>query len=336
MNTKSFAVLAGATALSLAAAVGTVAMDRTEPALASAGQLLLPGLESSLGDVATITVRKGDFEQIVEQRDGIFVDQISGYPVDQTTIRELVGTMALAQIAEAKTNDPLRHGDLALAPHDAEEGAGTQIVLSADDDTVIADLIVGNRDFTLGGGSGGQYVRRGDEEATWLVSGNMNPPTRRSTWFETRLVEEEAESIVDAKLVTTSGEVFAFERIDDEFALATDLEIGQVPSENQVARIPRVFANFDFDDVRPDSPLRSSGASLSIRTDAGLQVTLVGVVAQDEADDERTWVRINVGGEGEAADALRERVDGFQFALQSSDATVFNFTSEDLIEAPSS
>lgn len=44
-------------------------------------------------------------------------------------------------------------------------------------------------------------------------------------------------------------------------------------------------------------------------------------------------MRIVVDGSGEAADALRGRTDGFEFALSSYDAQVLGWTLEDLTEA---
>lgn len=330
MKQKSFFTLAGVTALSVVAAAASLTFDRGDPALASAGERLLPGLEDAAGDIARLTFREGTFEMEVERRDGAYVDARSGYPIETGLLQEIVGAMTLAEIAEAKTVDPDRHADLGLAAFDAEDGAGSEVVLEDGSGDVIAHVIAGDRDYTLGGITGGQFVRRGGEDATWLARARIDPPTRRSGWFETRLFETGAEEIVGATLVPDEGGHIDFVRKDDAFVLDVAVPEGRVARDTRVSRIPRLFATLDFDDVRAASGAAETGARLSAETADGLTVSLVALAAAKE--DDRTWVRIDMDGIGDNADALRSRTDGFEFALPSADAEVLGWTLDDLTE----
>lgn len=330
MTLKSFFILAGATVLSVAAAAATLTFDRGTPALAGAGERLFPGLDGAAAEIARVTLREGDFEAVIERRDGTFVDAASGYPVDTEMLQEIVGGLTLAEIAEAKTSDPARWGDLGLAAVDAEEGAGSEIVLADEAGDEIARVVVGERDYTLGGLTGGQYVRRGDEEATWLARARIVPPSRRSGLFDTRLFETEAGSIVRASLTPEEGEEIAFVLMGASLALENEPPVGRVERDSQIARIPRLFATLDFDDVRAAGEAGESGAALSAETEDGITITLTALEPDEE--DDRTWVRIAVEGSGEAADGLRTRTEGFEFALQTSDAQVLGWTLDDLTE----
>ncbi|MGB0497807.1 MAG: DUF4340 domain-containing protein [Rubricella sp.] len=334
MTRTSFFLLAGATALSVVAAAATLTFDRTAPAVAAAGERLFPGLETSAGDIARLTFREGDFEAVIERRDGVFVDAASGYPVDTETLQEIVGALTLAEIAEAKTTDPARHADLGLAALDAEDGAGSEIVLENGAGETIAHVIAGDRDFTLGGISGGQYVRRGGEDATWLARVRIDPPTRRSGWFDTRLFETEAEDIVAASLTPAEGAPLQFARDGADFLLEVSLPEGTTPRDSQIARIPRLFATLDFDDVRAASDAAETGIRLSAETAEGVTITLISL--ESEADDSATWVRIGVEGSTDAARALAARVDGVEFALPNADAQVLEWSLDDLTETAES
>lgn len=276
---KSFFILAAATALSVAAAVATLVFDRSAPAMTAAGERLFPGLENAANDIARLTFREGDFEAVVERRDGAFVDAASGYPVDKEVLHDIVGAMTLAEIAEAKTTDRARLADLGLADVGAEDGAGSEIILEDGAGDVIAHVIAGDRDFTLGGITGGQFVRRGGEDAAWLARTRIDPPTRRSGWFDSRLAEMDVESIVRASLTPEDGEPIAFAREDEEFRLETAAPEGRGPNESRISRIPRLFETLDFDDVRAAGDASETGVRLSAETSEGMTVTLVALEA---------------------------------------------------------
>ncbi|PRY22519.1 uncharacterized protein DUF4340 [Aliiruegeria haliotis] len=330
MARTSFFILAGATALTLFAAAGTAVFDRSAPALAAAGEKLFPDLDARSATIASVTVRDGDFEAVIQRRDGIFVDAASGYPVAQDALQELVGSIGLAEIAEAKTTDPTRHADLGLADPTAGDGAGTEVILENAEGGRIAHVIAGDRDITLGGTTGGQFLRRGDENETWLARARIEPPTRRAGWFETRLFETDADRITSATLQPATGAAIAFERSGDDFIIGANLLDGKEQDDGHVARIPRLFETLDFADVRPDGGEADTGVHLSASMEAGTHITL-HTLPGSEGDDRR-WVRIEVQGETKAADALRSRVDGFAFALSANDAKILGWTLADLSE----
>lgn len=181
MTRKSFLYLLGATVLSVLAAVVVLVFDRGAPVMAEAGQRLFPGLDAASADIARLVLRDGDTETVIERRDGSYVDAASGYPVDTEVLHEIVGALTLAEIAEAKTTDPARHADLDLAAPGAEDGAGREIVLEDADGDVIAHAIVGKRDYTLGGLTGGQFLRRGARTRHgWPVPGSTRPAAARA------------------------------------------------------------------------------------------------------------------------------------------------------------
>lgn len=335
MTRKSFLMLAAATALSVVAAVTAQVFERTAPAIAAAGQKLFPGLETAAGrhrprNVPRRRFRDGDRAQGRRlRRCGL------GIPGrHRSAARDRSGALTLAEIAEAKTSDAARHADLRLADPGAGEGAGSEIVLASGSGDTIAHAIVGKRDATLGGITGGQYLRRGGEDETWLVRARILPSTRRAGWFDTRLFETGADDIVSASLTPKSDEAISFAREDGSFVLKRQLEDGKTARESRIARIPRLFATLDFDDVRALGDAAQSGPRLRAETADGIAITLAAVEQKD--DDGRTWVRIAVDGSGDAADALRKRTRDFEFALTAGDAEILGWTLDDLVESAES
>ncbi|MGX0876683.1 hypothetical protein ACSSV4_001365 [Roseovarius sp. MBR-154] len=333
MNQKSFLMLGGATALSLVAAGATLFGSGNAPAFAEAGEPLFPGLAEASADVASLEIREGDFAITIESRDGVFVDAASGFPVDPDPLRDLVSGMTMATIAEAKTADPARHADLQLAAIGDDEGAGSEIILRDGDGDTLAHVIAGQRDFTLGGVTGGQYVRRGDEDATWLVHARLDPPISRAGWFDTRLMEVDAALLTGATLTTEDGSVIAMSGADGTLTIDPLLMTGRVPAENQLNRIVRLFETLDFADVRAGmaSDSEAAGPALQASLEDGTTITLTQVSGSDGADETR-WFRIDVSGNTELASTTA----GFEFSMSSSDAEVFSWTLDDLTEETAS
>ncbi|WP_227272072.1 DUF4340 domain-containing protein [Roseobacter weihaiensis] len=337
MNQKSFLLLGGATALSLIAAGATLFGSGNAPAFAEAGEPLFPGLAEASAYVARLEVREGDFAITIESRDDVFVDAASGFPVDPEPLRDLVSGMTMATIAEAKTADPSRHADLQLASIGAEEGAGSEIILLDGDGDTLAHVIAGQRDFTPGGVTGGQYVRRSDEDATWLVHARLDPPSSRAGWFDTRLMEVDAIELTGATLTTEDGSVIAMSGADGTLTIDPLLMTGRVPAENQLNRIVRLFETLDFADVRAGMAIGSeaAGPSLKASLEDGTTITLTQV-SGSEGGDETRWFRINASGSTQISEELAATTTGFEFSMSSSDAEVFDWTLDDLTEETAS
>lgn len=335
MNQKSFLMLGGATALSLIAAGATLFGSGNAPAFAEAGEPLFPGLAEASAEVARLEIREGDFAITIESRDGVFVDAASGFPVDPEPLRDLVSGMSLATIAEAKTADPARHAALQLASTGVEDGAGSETILFDAGGDTIAHVIAGKRDFTLGGVTGGQYVRRGDEAATWLVHARLDPPTRRAGWFDTRLMEVDAANITGVNLTTEDGTVISMTGSEGTLTVDPLLMTGRTQADNQLDRIVRLIETLDFTDVRPASDEAETGPALEARLQDGTLLTMTQI-GEPKEDASNAWFRISAAGETETAVELAAKLEGFEFSMSSSDAEIFAWTLDDLTEETAS
>ncbi|MEO1025072.1 MAG: DUF4340 domain-containing protein [Pseudomonadota bacterium] len=331
MKQKSFLMLAGATGLSILAAGATLFSSGNAPAFAEAGERLFPELEQKASEVAKLELRDGAFEMTIELRDGTFVDAASGYPVDLEPLKKLVSGMTLAEIAEAKTSDPARHADLELAAAGAETGSGSEVVLFDDGGDQIAHVIAGQRDFTLGGVTGGQYVRRGGEDASWLVHARLDPPSNRAGWFETRLMDVDSSEISSVSLTTSEGQVISMTGTDGSLSIDPLLMDGRAPAENNLSRIVRLIETLDFTNVRASQGSEDGGASIQTTLADDTTVTLTALTAS-ESDSEAQWFRINAIGGTDISEALAGKVDGFEFSMSSADAEIFGWTLDDLTE----
>lgn len=359
MTAKNLLSLAAITLAVVLMAMITANYANLGDAIEERGQAVVPGLAGKANSVALIEVDSGDGPTTIIKKSGKFQDA-EGYPAKPSVVTSLIQNLALLTIEERKTADASRFGELELkTPGDkASSEAGERVVLKDASGGVIADLIVGARDYTVGGTRGGQFVRRTSSDQSYLVRGSVSPPVSRVNWFETTLGDVKAADIRTVKATAGKQMQYEFQRVGADLALQ-GLPDGRKLDAAKRQRVERLFGPIAFTNVRakPDDAPAITGPVLAATTKDGLTVTLSMVAPADDApkpnaeagaeppkadqkDPNAGWVRITANATSPAAkaaaDALAKKVEGFEFRFSSNDTELFSFTTPDFIEQPPS
>lgn len=336
MNPKSFVVLAGVTAVVCAGAVASSLSWSSGSAVSKRGETFLPSLAKSAGEIGSIVIETPD-ETVTLMREGDrFVDS-SGYPIKPQAARNLLASVSVLKIEEKKTADVGRHEDLELAPPDAKTGGGKQISFLGKDGKALTGLVAGERDSSVGGVSGGQYVRALGNDQTYLVRGSVKLPYSRAGWFNNKLLEIDVKTVTGFSVNSGEGARVGLTKVADKLKLV-DLPAGKVEDEDKIRRLSRLFGGLTFADVRKaegDAP--AEAPVLTVGTADGLSVTLTNS-AMDKEDVR--WIRIAAestkdSGKEQAA-ALAAKFGGFEFKITSYDGEPFGWKIDDLTKAPGS
>ncbi len=336
MNSKSFLILAGTTAVAAALAVTSSLSWNSGSAVSDRGEIFLPSLAKNGADIGAITIETAE-ETMTLERDGDRFLDASGYPVKREAARELLASVSVLQIEENKTSDATRHADLELAPPEAKVGAGKKITFLAKDGKPLAGLIAGKSDSTVGGVSGGQYVRSLDNDQTYLARGSVKLPYSRAGWFENKLLEFEAKVVTSAGVTAGEGAKVSLTKVGDKLKLV-DLPEGKLEDDEKINRLTRVFGNLSFSDVRTakgDAPAAAPAVRLAIQDGVSFTVTSV---AKDK--ENAHWIRI---GAVETKDSAKDKAakfakkfDGFDFKISSYDGETFGWKIDDFTKTPGS
>lgn len=340
MTPRSFIALAAVTVLAVGGAVATSLSGAASSAIAERGEPLFPGLLEKANRIAEVRVDSpDDSEDALVRREGEgFVDS-SGYPVRIGAIRELVASIAGMVIEERKTDDPARLPELELAEPDAEDGPGEHVALLDDQGKPIVDLIAGDRDYSVGGAIGGQYVRRADDNQAWLVRGAVRLPGRRADWFENELMKVEAERIAAISITNEKGTV-ELKRAGEALEIV-DLPEGKEPDTTKLERVQHAFRRLALYDVR--KARAEAGAQVTatvvITLDDGTRVTLERLAAADEQEEKNPWFRLSAtapegGTLDEAAKLIAERGGRFEFKLEYQPRNAAGWGLDDLTVKP--
>jgi Domain of unknown function (DUF4340) len=333
MNARQLIVLAALAAVSVVATAAVMRTNATTVASDHRGELVIPALRTRAKELTGLTVRDGSSTMAIERRDNEFVAE-SGFPIKIDAIRDLVGSAAELTFEEARTADPKRYGELGLADPGGEN-AGKEIVFKAGSGD-LADVIVGNRDTTVGSAGGGEFVRLKGAPQTWLVRGSVRLPSTQTAWYVPLDFDIKRNEIKKIELSGGDREgviVVADPAHAGEFTLEKIPE-NHTPETFKISRLATPIDAFSFEDVRRrTAPAPADARRLTAETADGVRVTLASVGPVSDG-----WVQATVeatnDGKRDQANALAAKTANFEFRLPSQEAEVLGWTVKDLTAEP--
>ncbi|OHC73814.1 MAG: hypothetical protein A3G18_00600 [Rhodospirillales bacterium RIFCSPLOWO2_12_FULL_58_28] len=194
----------------IAAALSTGARDSRQ-AVEGTGQKAFPRLLNTINDVNTIAIKHPNGAMTIERYpDRWGVVEKGGFPVQGVAVRKFLLDLARLEQAEAKTGNKERHAQLNLLDPANENANSTGITIKDKGGKVMAALIVGNNAGALKGLSG-TYIRKPDDDQTWLAGSELNVSVRARDWVEKAIIDIPPKNIAkvvirhpDASILTVS------------------------------------------------------------------------------------------------------------------------------------
>ena len=331
MNTKHLTTLAVLAAVSVAATAWVLRTSAPTMASDRRGEAVVPSLVAKANDITGLSIRDSIGTLAIERRDNRFVAADSGYPIKTDAVRDVVASSAELSFQEARTSDPARYGDLGLADPGAKD-AGKEVTLrTAGGD--LASLIVGNSDATVGGPTGGVFIRIKGQPQTFLARGSVRLPVTRSDWFVSFDLDVKRKEIKKVELTGGGRDgVIASENAEKP----GDLVLANVPEKRKadtfkVSRLATMVESFTFQDVRKATKPAEDARRMVVDAGEGLRLVFIAV-----GDFTEGWVQIAAEATGDAAKdkakLIASKVDGYDFRLPSNQAEILGWTVTDLTD----
>lgn len=318
MRTRTLTILIACGVVALAGGwyFGTATTPREHVAV-DAGKLMFPNLAPRLQQAAKIeVVHQAKTMEIDKRPDGGWgLADRAGYPVQEPKLRGMLTALTELRLVEPRTSDPAQFARLGVENPDAPNSNSNLLRVLDGAGKPIVSVIVGHRRVRTQGNVPDQvYVRRPDDDQTWLAEGSLQVDAEPTLWFDRDVMNIDHARI--AKVVARHGDdTVTLDRAGNEVTVSQPTEHGKL-DEYRVEDVSRALELLSFQDVQPDSAKVGAeiGQSVFTTTDG---LVLTATVFQGDKD---IWARFTVAGDGAAkaeADRLRTRLAGWTFQFGS-------------------
>jgi hypothetical protein len=197
---------------------GTATTPSEQTSVPAAG-LMFPGLAPKLASVSKIDISHQDKNLVIEKRpDGPWgVASMHDYPVLDTKVRGLLTGLTELRLMEPRTSDPAEFARLGVEDPAKEGSTGNLLRLLDKGGNPVLSVIVGHKRMRSEGGLAEDvYVRRPDNNQSWLAEGSLQVDTDPALWLDRDVINIGHDKIAS---VVVGDNALAFGTKDGKFAL---------------------------------------------------------------------------------------------------------------------
>ncbi|MCP5476378.1 MAG: DUF4340 domain-containing protein [Rhodanobacteraceae bacterium] len=212
--------------------IGLILTQRQQPIVEGVSESgpLVPGLSNELNDIKALRITGAGNALIAEltrKDSGWVVSNRHDYPADFDKVREYLLKLADAKLREAKTSKPENYARLGVEDLAGAEAKGLGVELIGTKAPV--KLIVG---IASGGGSPGTFVRRADEAASYLVSGDVIPDKEGANWLARQIMDLPSSEVYSVAVTAPDKSVL---KIDKPDASQFNYNVASVPKGRELS-----------------------------------------------------------------------------------------------------
>ena len=278
------------------------------------GKLMFPDLAPKLQDAARIEiVHQGKTTTIVKHGDTWGLAERAGYMVQPTKLRGMLTALTELRLVEPRTKDPAEFNRLGLEdPNQKTAESNLLRVLDASGKPIVS-LVVGHRRVRTQGNVPEQvFVRRPDDNQTWLAEGSLQVDYDPQLWLDRDIMNIDHSRI--ASIAVTVGEqTLDFARDGQKLALKSPADHPPL-DEYKLDDVDRGLELLTFQDVQTDKdPVGDKIGQSVYTTSDGLAVTTTLFKGSKDV-----WARFTAAGKDKTkdeADRLNARLAGWTYQL---------------------
>ena len=230
-------------------------------------QRMFPSLAAKIDNVATIQVEtKGAAFNVsrTAQGDWVLPDKMN-YPADFSIVRKTILGLSELDLVEGRTSRADWQERLGLGLPKSG-GSGTMVTLKDKKGEVLASLIAGG---SVEGASAGSrqaiYVRRPNQNQTFVARGNFSAPTDQQQWLNKAFISLARDRVKTAAIKPFKGRAYSVTRAkpnDENFRVVEAIPAGRIlRTENEANGIGNALLGLSFDDVAPQSKFDFANAA---------------------------------------------------------------------------
>jgi uncharacterized protein DUF4340 len=281
----------------------------SEPPSIAGGHLMFPDLAPKLRDAAKIEISHQGKQTVIEKRPdgGWGIASMHDYPVQESRLRGVLAGLTELRLTEPRTTDQAMFGRLGVDdPNGPTSTANLLRVLDATGKPILAVIVGHRRVRSLANAPEEVYVRRPDENQSWLAEGNLQVDADASLWLDRDIMNIAQNRIAS---VVVGEQALTFARVDGKFGLTQPTDHPKL-EDYKVEDVARALETLTLQQVRADADapvVEATGVQPGhavFTTDDGLVVTVRLFHA-----DKDLWARFTASASSDKVKAEAERLN---------------------------
>ncbi len=207
MTPKIFVGFTAVTAVIVVAASISIAHRYQTATYVPEKEPIFPAMNSKINDVTQISVEDKQGKVVIARKgDQWVMPERHDYPVSNEVVRDTLVGIAELKILEPKTKRPALYTRIQVDDLSVEKSLAKHLIVKGKDGEVLADALIGRRNFdTTGLTDEGRYVRRSGEEQSWLVAGRFDMPDAIKKWVGKEFMDVDDKRVDTATTVQPDG-----------------------------------------------------------------------------------------------------------------------------------
>ena len=215
-----------------------------------------------------------------------------GYPVQETKLRGMLTALTELRLVEPRTTDPAQFSRLGLEDPNGKDATSNLLrVLDASGKPIVAVIVGHRRVRTQGNVPEEVYVRRPDDNQTWLAEGSLQVDADPQLWLDRDIMNIDHARI--ASVVVTRGDTpLEFARDGQKLVLKSPADHPKL-DDYKLDDVDRALELLTFEDVQTDKDKVGDKIGQTVYTTSdGLAVT-----ATVFKGDKDIWARFAASGQ---------------------------------------
>ena len=354
MNLRNIVLLV----VTLAVVIGAWQVSKTNaPTVELSADSLYPALIENINDINKILIRSAD-DATELKRDGETwtISNRDNFPAKFDAVKSTLLKIADTSVIEKKTAIAEKYATLGVNDPTDADGKGVRVDIHNNDGEQLVALIIGNERQGRALGEANYYIRRVEDEASYLVSGELDISAQVDDWLEADIVDIDTER-VRRITITPDGDkpiIIGKEKSSDNFFTVANVPEGfKAKSRATVSSLGALLLSLRFEDVIAASHVAEATPRGKVEavTFDGLTATLErydyqdneyvkfsfsynadDAIAESSGDDEASEDQQEAPSVAEEVEQLNARTTGWLYKLPDFKMRMLDKRLSDLIE----
>tara|TARA_R110000782_G_scaffold134990_1_gene227414 strand:+ start:4021 stop:5094 length:1074 start_codon:yes stop_codon:yes gene_type:complete len=288
-----------------------------------------PGLASKIESINHISIKGyAGAVNLSRVNDLWVIDEFDGYPALPDKVKSTVLGVVDLKLNAPKTTLPRLYNRLGVEGPEVEDSTSLLLSLQDVERKNIAEIIVGKlRLSSASQSTPGLYIRKPDDEQSYLVDGVIDISSSRTDWIERSLFDIPAEAIRAVRVEHTDGDTYTLfknEKGQEQFSLENLPSGKKLASELIISRYGSILQDIQINGARSKEKLQKQGNSINVLIHT-FEGTVIELVAFEQDDIPYGSFEFRFDESLLTGDEDQEKIDGVKAFISNMNAQTLNW-----------